>query len=91
MLNSSEAQQNLIMQHADTRTFLNHCLPRHIDTDIQSVMNGRKSNKSLMRAITRMSRWIDTRRPRHLTAEQRASIREHPEYVEAAQRLMSKL
>ncbi|KAJ6020334.1 hypothetical protein N7499_003607 [Penicillium canescens] len=83
----SEAQQNLIMKHADTRTFLNHYLPRHIDTDMQSVMNGRDSNKSLMRAITRMSRWIDKRRPRHLTSEQRASLREHPEYVEATRRM----
>ncbi|KAJ6103823.1 hypothetical protein N7486_004045 [Penicillium sp. IBT 16267x] len=91
MLNNSdavsEAQQNLIIKHADSRTFLNHYLPRHIDTDMQNVMNGRESNKSLMRAITRISRWIDTRRPRHLTAEQRASIREHPEYVEVVQRL----
>ncbi|KAJ5203022.1 hypothetical protein N7449_005101, partial [Penicillium cf. viridicatum] len=31
----SEAQQNLIIKQADTRTFLNHYLPRHIDTDIQ--------------------------------------------------------
>jgi hypothetical protein len=91
MLNSSdavsEAQQNLIMKHADSRTFLNHYLPRHVDTDMQNVMNGRQPNKSLMRAITRMSRWIDTRRPRHLTPAQRASIREHPEYVEAVRRL----
>ncbi|CAG7927890.1 unnamed protein product [Penicillium olsonii] len=91
MLNNSdavsEAQQNLIMKHADSRTFLKHYLPRHVDTDMQSVMNGRESNVSLMRAITRMSRWIDTRRPRHLTTEQRASIREHPKYVEAVRRL----
>ncbi|CAG8901459.1 unnamed protein product [Penicillium egyptiacum] len=91
MLNNSdavsEAQQNLIMKHADSRTFLKHYLPRHIDTDMQNVMNGRESNRSLMRAITRMSRWVDTRRPRHLTAEQRASIREHPEYVDAVRRL----
>lgn len=90
MLNNSDvvsdAQQNLIMKHADSRTFLNHYLPRHVDTDIQSVMNGRESNKSLMRVITRMSRWIDIRRPQHLTAKQRASIREHPEYVEAVRR-----
>lgn len=52
----SEVQQNLIMKHADTRTFLNHYLPRYIDTDMQNVMNGRESNKSLIRAITRMSR-----------------------------------
>ncbi|CAG8247959.1 unnamed protein product [Penicillium salamii] len=83
----SEAQQNLIMKHADTRTFLNHYLPRHIDTDIQNIMNGRESNKSLMRAITRMSKWIDKRRPRHLTSEQRASLREHPEYIEVTRRL----
>ncbi|KAJ5812297.1 hypothetical protein N7474_008598 [Penicillium riverlandense] len=73
--------------HADTRTFLNHYLLRHVDIDIQSVINGRESNKSLMRVITRMSRWIDTRRPRHLTTEQRASIYEHPEYVKAVRRL----
>jgi predicted DNA-binding protein (UPF0278 family) len=83
----SEAQQNLIMKHASISTFLNHYLPRHIDTDMQNVMNGRASNKKLMRAITRMSRWIDKRRPRHLTAEQRASLREHLEYVEATRRL----
>ena len=83
----SEAQQNLIIKHANTQTFLNHYLPRHIDTDMQNVMNGRASNKNLMRAITRMSRWIDKRRPRHLTPEQRASLRVHPEYVEATRRM----
>ena len=91
MLNNSdavsEAQQNLIIKHSDSRTFLNHYLPRHINTDMQNVINGQQSNKSLMRAITRMSRWIDTRRPRHLTPKQRASIREHLEYVEAVRRL----
>lgn len=83
----SQAQQNLIMKHANISTFLNHYLPRHIDTDMQNVMNGRASNKMLMRAITRMSRWIDKRRPRHLTPEQRASLREYPEYVEAMRRI----
>ncbi|CAG7940526.1 unnamed protein product [Penicillium salamii] len=91
MLNNSEsvseAQQNLIMKHADSRTFPKHYLPRHVDIDIQSVMNGRESNETLMRAITRMSQWIDTRRPRHLTPEQRASIGEHPEYIQAIRRL----
>ncbi|KAJ5611981.1 hypothetical protein N7510_005175 [Penicillium lagena] len=82
----SQAQQNLIMKHSDTKTFLDHYLPRHIDTDMQSIMNGRKSNKHLMRAITRMSRWIDKRRPRHLTAAQRESLRNHPEYLEVKQR-----
>ena len=82
----SQAQQNLIMKHSDTKTFLDHYLPRHIDTDMQNIMNGRKSNKLLMRAITRMSRWIDKRRPRHLTAAQRESLRNHLEYLEVKQR-----
>ncbi|KAH1396271.1 hypothetical protein KXV70_001089 [Aspergillus fumigatus] len=79
----SEAEQNLIMKHANIRTFLNHYLPRHIDADMQNIMNGRDSNTTLMRAITRISRWIDKRRPRKLTDQQRASIREHPEYLAA--------
>lgn len=82
----SQAQQNLIMKHSDTKTFLDHYLPRHINTDMQNVMNGRKSNKPLMRAITRMSRWIDKRRPRHLTEEQRESLRNHPEYLTVKKR-----
>lgn len=82
----SEAQQNLIMKHTDMRTFLNHYLPRNIDTDMQNIMNGRESNTALMRAITRMSRWIDKRRPRHITHEQRMSIRENTEYLEAIKR-----
>ncbi|KAJ5330489.1 hypothetical protein N7476_000272 [Penicillium atrosanguineum] len=81
----SQAQQNLIMKHSDTKTFLDHYLPRHINTDMQNIMNGRKSNKPLMRAITRMSRWIDKRRPRHLTEEQRKSLRNHPEYLKVKQ------
>ncbi|KAJ5443134.1 hypothetical protein N7445_004247 [Penicillium cf. griseofulvum] len=65
----SEAQQNLIMKHADTRTFLNHYLPRYIDTDMQNVMNGRESNKSLMRAITRMKYVEATRRMKEQAEE----------------------
>ena len=79
----SEAQQNLIIKHANTRTFLNHYLPRHIDTNIQSIMNGREPDKALIRAITQISRWINKRRPQHLTSKQRASLREHLEYIKA--------
>ncbi|BDD57414.1 hypothetical protein MAP00_002777 [Monascus purpureus] len=83
----SEAQQNLIMKHSSIRTFLDHYLPRNIDTDMQNIMNGRDPNTQLMNAITRMSRWIDNRRPWHLTPIQRASLREHPEYLEATRRV----
>ncbi|EED14738.1 conserved hypothetical protein [Talaromyces stipitatus ATCC 10500] len=79
----SEAQQNLIMKHASSRTFLNHYLPRNIDTDMQNIMNGRKPNTMLMHAIRRISRWIDKRRPRVISAQDRAELYQHPEYLAA--------
>jgi mannosyltransferase OCH1-like enzyme len=79
----SEAKQNLIMKHANICTFLNHYLPRHIDADMQNIMNGRDSNTTLMRAITQISQWIDKRRPQKLTNKQRASIHKHPKYLTA--------
>ena len=82
----SDAQQNLIMKHASTRTFLNHYLPRNIDTDMQNIMNGRPENKTLMKCIRRISRWIDKRRPRRASPEERASLYRHPEYTEAVRR-----
>jgi Protein of unknown function (DUF3435) len=39
-----------------------------------------------MRAATRMSRWIDTRRPRELTMEQKSSVERCPEVQELIQR-----
>jgi hypothetical protein len=48
----SEAQQNLIIKHANISIFLNHYLPRYIDTNIQNIINGRALNKNLIRAIT---------------------------------------
>jgi hypothetical protein len=82
----SEAQQNLIMKHANIRTFLNHYLPRNIDTDMQNIMNGREPNTQLMHSIRRISRWIDKRRPRHVSDQDRASLYQHPDYLEAVHR-----
>lgn len=79
----SDAQQNLIMKHASIRTFLNHYLPRRIGTDMQSLMRGLKPDSAMMRAVTRMGRWIDTRRPRELTGDQKASVETAPELREA--------
>jgi len=81
----SQAQQKLIMKHSDTKTFLDHYLTRHINTDMQNIIDGRKSNKPLMRATTRMSLWIDRRRPQYLTDEQREFLRNHPEYLKVKQ------
>jgi hypothetical protein len=79
----SEAEQNLIMKHANIRTFLNHYLPRNIDADMQNIMNGHKPNTVLMHCIRRISRSIDKRRPRNLNPQERASLYQHPEYLEA--------
>lgn len=74
------------MKHTDIRTFLNHYLPRRIGTDMQSLMRGLEPNSAMMRAVTRMGRWIDTRRPRELTDEQKARIEEEFELKEAIER-----
>ncbi len=74
------------MLHSDTRTFLKHYLSRRIETDIQSIYRGLEPQTEIMRAATRMSRWIDTRRPRELTTEQKASIDRDPEVRELIRR-----
>lgn len=75
----SDAKQNLIMKHADIRTFLNHYLPRRIGTDMQALMRGLQPDSAMMRAVTRMGRWIDRRRPRELTDAQKATVEHDPE------------
>jgi hypothetical protein len=74
------------MKHANIRTFLNHYLPRNIDTDMQNIMNGRKPNIPLMHCIRRIGRWIDKRRPRHVSPQERATLYQHPEYLEAVRK-----
>ena len=79
----SDAKQNLIMKHADIRTFLKHYLPRRIGTDMQALMRGLKPDSAMMRAVTRMGRWIDRRRPRELTDAQKATVEHDPELQKA--------
>ena len=57
--NVSEAMQNLIMQHADIRTFLRHYLSRRITADTQAIIRGLQPQDALMRAACTMSRSID--------------------------------
>lgn len=74
------------MKHADIRTFLKHYLPRRIGTDMQALMRGLEPDSAMMRAVTRMGRWIDTRRPRELTEEQKASVEDNPDLQKAIQK-----
>lgn len=80
----------LIMKHASPRTFLNHYHPLQLDTDMIRVICGLDPDVELMRAVTRQSRWRDTRRPRYLTDQQRAQVEDHPE-LEEARRNLSKV
>jgi len=74
------------MQHADTRTFLKYYLPQCVTADTQAVVRGLEPQDELMRAVCRMSRWIDPRRPWKLTTEQSLSVNEHPRIRRLVQR-----
>lgn len=70
--------QNLMMGHASISTFVKHYLARRITVDTQAVVRGIKPQAALMRAVCTMSRSIDRRRPRQLTAEQSSSVNNLP-------------
>ncbi|KAJ5557542.1 hypothetical protein N7494_001457 [Penicillium frequentans] len=46
---------------------------------MQSLMRGLEPDSAMMRVVTRMGRWVDTRRPRELTDDQKASVETIPE------------
>lgn len=83
----SKEQHMLIMKHANPRTFLNHYHPLQLDTDMIRIICGLDPDVELMRAVTRQSRWRDTRRPRYLTKQQRAQVEDHPDLKEARRKL----
>ncbi|PYH95099.1 C2H2 finger domain protein [Aspergillus ellipticus CBS 707.79] len=78
----SEAQRSVIMNHASSRTFVQHYCPRQ-HAGMQEIMCDLKPNLELLRAVSRMSRWIDQRRPRDLTDADRASVEKNPELQSA--------
>jgi len=74
----SEALQNLMLQHANMRTFVKHYLPRRVTADTRAIVSGYKPQHDLMRAACRMRRWIDPNRPQELTSEQSSSVNKQP-------------
>ncbi|KAK6810748.1 hypothetical protein RU639_013608 [Aspergillus parasiticus] len=70
------------MAHASSRTFIKHYRPRR-HTGLQEVMCGVDLDEELSRAVTRMSRWIDKRRPRILSDAEKASVERDPELQSA--------
>ncbi|KAF1965428.1 hypothetical protein BU23DRAFT_627539, partial [Bimuria novae-zelandiae CBS 107.79] len=76
--NISETVQNLIMGHANIRTFLKHYLSRRVTVDTQAVVRGILPQDALIQAACTMSRSINARRPRRLTQEQSTLVKNNP-------------
>jgi predicted metal-dependent hydrolase len=77
------------MSHASSRTFIKHYrIRRH--PGLQETMCGLSLDKEFVRAVERMSRWIDKRRPRHLNDADRALVKQDPE-LQTAQRWLIEL
>jgi hypothetical protein len=72
----TDALQNMMLQHASIDTFIKHYLPRR-SGDIRAIVSGYEPQKDLMRAASRMTRWIDPGRPQALTVEQSQSVDKH--------------
>ena len=72
----------MIMAHASSRTFIKHYRPRR-HTGLQEVMCGLNPDEEFSRAVTRMSRWVDRRRPRYLNDVDRALVEKDPELQSA--------
>ncbi|KAI9893013.1 MAG: hypothetical protein M1814_000897 [Vezdaea aestivalis] len=77
----SDAQRNLILQHADDRTFKKNYISHYVTADAQAAFRGLEPQTALIRAASGMSRSIDRRRPTALTSEQQREIDMRPEVV----------
>lgn len=75
----SDSLRNLVMHHADTRTFLKYYLSRRISKNLPAIIRGLDPEDDIMRAACRMSRTIDPNRPKWLTTEQSTSVNQFPE------------
>ncbi|KAH7021750.1 hypothetical protein B0J12DRAFT_610692 [Macrophomina phaseolina] len=83
----SESLRNLIMQHSRSEVFQQHYLPRHISADTQAAYRGLPAQSAVMRAASGMSRGLDARRPRKISAEQLHQIEKHPKVKRSRKRM----
>ncbi|KAG9242311.1 hypothetical protein BJ878DRAFT_178488 [Calycina marina] len=74
----SDALQNMMHQNLNIDTSIKHYLPRR-SADARAIVWGFEPQKYLMRAASRMTRWIDPDRPHFLTLEQSQSVDKHPQ------------
>lgn len=78
------------MQHSRSEVFQQHYLPRHISADTQAAYRGIPAQSAILRAASGMSRGLDARRPRKVSADQLHQIEKHPK-VEKSRKKMDKL
>ncbi|KAG8352411.1 hypothetical protein FVEN_g9623 [Fusarium venenatum] len=76
--NISDGLRNLMLQHANSRTFEKHYLGRVVPVDTMAVVSHKEQQKALMRQACSIGYSASKRRPTHLTAEQSASINNDP-------------
>ncbi|TQB67628.1 hypothetical protein MPDQ_005096 [Monascus purpureus] len=81
-----DSLRNLIMHHADTRTFLRYYLSRRINKNLLAIIRGLNPEDDIMRAACRMSRSIDPNRPQELTTAQSSSVNQDPEIADLIRR-----
>ncbi|EED20923.1 C2H2 finger domain protein, putative [Talaromyces stipitatus ATCC 10500] len=84
----SDSERNLIMNHADTSTFLKHYRPRN-HTQMQQVVFGLDADQPWDRALNSMNRNKDKRRPRFLDDTEKALVESDPELQAAIRELDS--
>jgi hypothetical protein len=70
----SNALQNMIMQHADMRMFVQYYLRQQVTADTTAIVCGLDLQYKLMRAVCKMSRCINPDRPQELTEEKSLSV-----------------
>ncbi|OKL55298.1 hypothetical protein UA08_09463 [Talaromyces atroroseus] len=74
----SDSERNLILNHANTSTFLKYYRPRN-HTQMQQAVLGLDPNEVIDRALTSIRRYADKRRPRYLDDTQKALVEDDPE------------
>jgi seryl-tRNA synthetase len=78
----SDSLRNLIVHHADTRTFVRYYLSRRINKNLPVIIRGLNPEDDIMRAACWTSRTIDPNRPQELTTAQSSSVNQQPEIVD---------
>ena len=74
----TDTQKNLILQHQNSTIFQKNYASKYMP-DTHAAYRGLKPQTALFRVASGMSRTIDPRRPRKLTAAQQTEVDRHPE------------